>query len=214
MSLDGTYGGLKASVADFLNRQDLTAVIPDFVTIATAALTRRLIKDGPVREMFGTWAPTISTEFTNLPADFKGVKSFYIPTSSQPRVEFAEPEKIAEMKIMFPSESSDPRLYSIVGSQLQLWPFATGGSFVGSIGYWQAIPAFTNDASTNWLLTAHPDLYLYTSLIQSAPYLKDDARLQVWGELAVTGVQDLIDADKIGRLAPQISAPIQAYEPP
>ena len=37
MALDGTYAGLKASVADWLNRADLTAVVPDFITLAEAA---------------------------------------------------------------------------------------------------------------------------------------------------------------------------------
>ena len=32
MSLSN-YTGLKASIADFLNRDDLTAVIPDFITL-------------------------------------------------------------------------------------------------------------------------------------------------------------------------------------
>ena len=38
-------------------------------------------------------------------------------------------------------------------------------------------------AGTNWLLTAAPDLYLYGALVESAPYLKEDARLQTWGQL-------------------------------
>lgn len=32
----------------------------------------------------------------------------------------------------------------------------------------------------NWLLTAHPDIYLYGTLVESAPYLRDEERLPVW----------------------------------
>lgn len=32
----------------------------------------------------------------------------------------------------------------------------------------------------NWLLTAHPDIYLYGTLVEAAPFLKDDARVPVW----------------------------------
>ena len=35
-----TYTGLKASIADFLNRDDLTSVIPDFVALAEAQINR------------------------------------------------------------------------------------------------------------------------------------------------------------------------------
>ena len=38
MALDGTYGGLKTSVADFLNRGDLASAIPDFITLAEAQI--------------------------------------------------------------------------------------------------------------------------------------------------------------------------------
>jgi hypothetical protein len=37
--------------------------------------------------------------------------------------------------------------------------------------------------ASNWLLEIAPDAYLYGSLVQSAPYLKDDGRVQVWGGL-------------------------------
>ena len=39
MSLSN-YTGLKASIADFLNRDDLTSVIPDFITLAEAQINR------------------------------------------------------------------------------------------------------------------------------------------------------------------------------
>ena len=41
MALDGSYDGLKASIADFLNRSDLTTAIPDFIRMAEAQMTRR-----------------------------------------------------------------------------------------------------------------------------------------------------------------------------
>jgi hypothetical protein len=43
MALDGSYAGLQASIADFLNRGDLSTVIPDFITLAEAQMARRLV---------------------------------------------------------------------------------------------------------------------------------------------------------------------------
>ena len=34
------YTGLKTSIADFLNRDDLTAVIPDFIALAESQINR------------------------------------------------------------------------------------------------------------------------------------------------------------------------------
>jgi hypothetical protein len=52
MALD-SYANLKSAVGDWLNRADLSAVIPDFIAMAEAQLSRRLVMDGPVREMMG-----------------------------------------------------------------------------------------------------------------------------------------------------------------
>jgi len=40
-------------------------------------------------------------------------------------------------------------------------------------------PLATNDP--NWLLSLAPDLYLYGTLLETAPYLKEDGRIQTWG---------------------------------
>lgn len=72
MALDGSYDGLRASIADFLNRGDLTAAIPDFVTLAEGQIARYLVKNGPVRQMMGRSDATLDEEYETLPDDFMG----------------------------------------------------------------------------------------------------------------------------------------------
>ena len=45
------------------------------------------------------------------------------------------------------------------------------------------LPRLSNDVPTNWLLEMQPDIYLYGSLCQAAPYLGDDARIATWSAL-------------------------------
>jgi hypothetical protein len=45
--------------------------------------------------------------------------------------------------------------------------------------------------STNWLLALAPDLYLYGALLESAPYIKEDARIQTWGLGFTSAMADL-----------------------
>lgn len=206
MALDGTYAGLKASVANFLNRADLTAAITDFIALAEPQIVRRLVKDGPVRQMLARADPdiAISSEFTTLPSDFMGVRALYLSGTTCGPLEFAEPEKIVERKMLYPTMDGDPRVYSVVGTELQLWPW-NGGSYAGELTYWQRFASLSNTTTTNWLLSEHPDIYLYGALLQAAPYLRDDARLNVWGAIAETAISDLIAADKIARFAPQLA---------
>ena len=54
--------------------------------------------------------------------------------------------------------------------------------------YYAKIPTLSDSAETNWLLTHHPDIYLYGALLHSAPYLKEDERAQTWAALYTAAV--------------------------
>ena len=57
------------------------------------------------------------------------------------------------------------------------------------------MPAITDDSC--WLLTTAPDLYLYGTLMEAAPYLDDDQRIQTWGSLYEQGMNALqIESDR------------------
>jgi hypothetical protein len=49
--------------------------------------------------------------------------------------------------------------------------------------YYAKIPTLSDSVTTNWLLTYHPDIYLYGALLHSAPYLKEDERASTWAAL-------------------------------
>ena len=53
-------------------------------------------------------------------------------------------------------------------------------TFDTKMTYWRKVGVLSTDNTTNWLLTDHPDIYIYGALMHTAPYLKDDPRLQIW----------------------------------
>jgi len=84
-----------------------------------------------------------------------------------------------------------PQYYSIVGDQLEIWPFAAppvppqAGWPVYSIemSYYARQELGPDPADTTAVLTAYPAAYLYAALVQSAPFLREDGRLQTWTAL-------------------------------
>jgi hypothetical protein len=67
-----TYAELKASVADWLNRSDLTSAITDFVSLAESQMERDL----RTRQMIVRANATVNTEYSALPDDYLEAKSF------------------------------------------------------------------------------------------------------------------------------------------
>ncbi len=49
--------------------------------------------------------------------------------------------------------------------------------------YRAKVPALSGTNTTNWVLTTHPEIYLYASLMEAEPFLRNDARVQTWGGL-------------------------------
>jgi hypothetical protein len=46
--------------------------------------------------------------------------------------------------------------------------------------YFQKVPALSDAASAKWLLSAHPDLYLFGSLVEAEMFGVNDERAPMW----------------------------------
>lgn len=170
------YATLQTAVADFLNREDLTAAIPTFIQLAEATFNRKL-RD--YRMEARALAP-FNEPFELLPSGW--LKTVRLSLDGKGPLELLSPQEMMEYKART-WESGDPRFFTHTATQIELWPAPTAETGQGELVYFSAIPALSDAAPTNWLLTVSPDLYLYGALLHSAPYLSDDPRIAIWGGL-------------------------------
>lgn len=171
------YSDLKSAAADWINRADLTAVIPTFITLAEAKFNREL----RLRDMLVRAEATTSNEFVAVPADFLENYSLELNMAQigpQQSLSFIGP---LEAKVLKANKAvGKVRFYTIIDGAFELLPAPTGDTDV-ILTYYQKIPALSDTQTTNWLLTKSPDLYLYSTLLEAAPYLRDDDRMAMWG---------------------------------
>lgn len=185
-----TYTDLTASIAGWLDRSDLTSRIPDFVALAEATLNRRL----RVREMLTrNDAFTIDSRYEDLPTDFAGVKQFVLQRTPVVTLDDLTPDRVVHERQRFPS-SGVPIYYSVVGDSFEFLP-TPNDTFTATLLYYQRLPALATN-STNWLLTSHPDLYLWASLVAAEPYVHNDERLVVWKSQMEQGIAELNRIDQ------------------
>ncbi len=182
-----TYTELKSAVADFLNRTDLTAVIPTFISLAEASFDRVL----RTRQMMARTSLTVNAEFEALPADFLESRALKI-AGSYP-MQFVAIEDMDTLAAEHQS-AGEPTHYTTMGGELRFHP-EPDTSYTAELTYYQAIDKLSGSNADNWLLLAAPDIYLYGALVQSAPYLQDDARLQIWSQLYASAIEQLNRAD-------------------
>jgi len=188
-----TYAELKTSIGDWLNRSDLTSVIPDFISLAEAQIERTL----RARQMIVRANASFDAQYGAVPADFLEVKSLKLTsTNPQTPLSFLSIDALdAEMTKY--TGSGKPKFFGIVGGQLRIVP-TPDATYTTELTYYAKLAKLSNDNTTNWLLASSPDIYLYGALLQAAPYLQDDARIQTWATLYERALNDLQTADDRG----------------
>ena len=185
-----TYTELKASVADFLNRDDLTSVIPDFISLAEAQMERELRHYNMEKRS----TAEIDTRYSELPSDFLEPIRFHLEERST-RLELISLDDMLEFRQNTNDASGTPRNYAISGGAIEVYP-TPDTTYNGELLYYASIAKLSGSTASNWILASHPDVYLYGALLQSAPYLKDDARMQIWSMLYAGAVSSINSQSK------------------
>lgn len=172
------YGTLKTVIADTLNRDDLASVVPQFVGLAHAQINRRVRSHRQIARA----SLTLDAQFEALPADW--LQTIGIAVNANPMRVLTQigMDDLTRYRTSTDNTTDAPVYFAHNGTDIELFP-TPATSYTGQITYYAKVAALVADSDTNSLLTNHPDLYLYSALIHSAPYLKDDARLAVWAGL-------------------------------
>lgn len=182
-----TFTELKAAIADWLLRDDLTAVIPSFIALAEADLNRN------VRHwrMEARTTITLDAQYEELPSNYLEAKRLSITSGDTYRLELISQAEMETLRASSVNVTGRPLYYAVTAGQLEFFP-TPADSYTLEIVYVTSLTALADAAGgANWLLTHYPDVYLYGSLMHAAPYLSDDDRINVWAQLyaqAVAGV--------------------------
>lgn len=155
-----TFAELKTAIASWAHRSNLTASLGDLVALAEADIR----KDVRCQAMETLTSGTLTGETLALPTGFVWGKRFKVGRYVQ---EYMTPADYSDL-----SEQDDTSArYTIIGQTIYFLNGANGDSY--SLIYYKAFTAFSVDADTNWLLTNHPDVYLWAGCKQAAIRLRD-----------------------------------------
>lgn len=180
------YSELKSSIADFLNRDDLTAVIPTFISLAEAQFARDLRH----YQMENRATGTIDSQYMTKPGDWLETIRINITTANTRPLDLLSSQAMVDKRANYLDLTGIPRYYRHSENQFEFFP-SPDDSYGVELLYYQRVPALSDSNTTNWLLTEAPDAYLYGSLVHSAPYLSEDQRTAIWAQLFGAAMQRL-----------------------
>lgn len=177
-----TYSELLTAVQNWTHRADLASIIPDFITLAESRIyngttdqTGRLIVP-PLRvlDMQNQSTGTISNQSISLPSGYLGTIRLTVNSGNDTH----DLDYLAPTSITSPENSGgNPYYYTIINNAIKTAPNI---ALAYTHDYYKRFDALTASAPTNWLLTNHPEIYLYGVLIEAAAYTNNDARVPGW----------------------------------
>lgn len=185
-----TYATLKTAIADFLNRDDLTSVIPTFIALAEARANRDLRH----WRMENRATATLNGQYEALPARFLAPIRLSVSSDTIYELKPISQSVLLDLRRETLNQSNRPEYYALTQGELEFYP-TPDGNYTLEMVYYEAIEPLSDSVATNWLLTNYPDVYLYGSLIHTAPYLSDDQRAQIWSALYQSGI-DAVNNDE------------------
>jgi hypothetical protein len=186
MALD-SYTNLKAAVAEWLNRTDLTNQIPDFITLFEARLQRDLKRTTKTTTLY------VSSQEVAVPADFNNPVSLRINSGTvyQDRpLKRCSPRMFGEVLAGYNGTPGRPTHYAFFNDALQFAP-VPDQSYDCTMVYVTSVTPLSGSVASNTVLVEAPDLYLYGTLLQAAPFLENDERIPTWEKFVTAAIDGM-----------------------
>lgn len=187
-------------MGNWLDRTDLSARLPEFIALWEAHVNRKLRQ----RQQTTSATLTVTAGTATLPTDYLKWKRVTWSGSPTRNLEYVTPEYLATYNAA--QISGPPTYFTIEGTSLKVAPLDnTSLSFL----YAQKVPALSVSATTNWMLTEHPDAYLFGSLTMAATLTEDADNGRAWNVLAEQALDEVwaLEFSSHGPLVRQTTGP-------
>lgn len=168
------YTELQSAIDSWLDQTLFSARSPDFISLFEAVANRRLrVRQ---QEAVSSLSVSAASGVATIPTDYLSWRRVVYVGDLLTELEYVEPAWIA---IRYPEQPTGiPRIFTIEGELMTVRPTPATGLVV--LKYFAKVPALTVSATTNWLLTAHPDVYLFGSLCEAELFGVNDERAALW----------------------------------
>lgn len=186
-----TYSELKDAIANWIDRDDLTDRIPEFIELFESSM-RPVIFDAQMETR--SYSTTVSGDaYLPLPSDFKGMRRMQLSYGGV--IYMMEERTPAEFSLLDSGSSGMPSNFTVIGNKFQFHP-KPDSTYRIEMTYYRDLPALSDSNDSNWLLADYSNLYLYGALLQAAVYQHDDQQLARYAPLYSDALKNLKAQDQ------------------
>ncbi len=170
-----TYSELKTSIANYLNRSDLTSDIDTFIDNVEAELNRRLRS----KDMIKRATATADSQYLTVPSDWLEAINIEITANNFSPLFQQSIESLDVYRKANNNSTGQPIYYAMVDDSIELAP-SPDSSYTLQLTYYAKISALSDSNTSNFVSASHPDVYLYGALKHASIYLMEDERIPMF----------------------------------
>ena len=175
-----TYDSLTSSVLQYLERSDpaVVAAIPTFITLCEFEIAQEIKTLGQLT--LATATMTAGNPNLQKPARWRKTVSMSITVDGKKQPVYLRKYEYLKNYSPDTSQTSNPLFYA--DTDWDHWYLAPtpDAAYAMEVLYYERIAPLSSTNQTNWLTQYAPNAMLYGTLLQPMPFLKNDARIQMW----------------------------------
>ncbi len=196
MALD-TFDNLVKEIIDWSHRGDLGTKINDFIQLAENAMYSNEQVVLNIRSMEIVSTALTAGQYLQLPDNFESARSVRLVTGDNGgELKFQAPEQMFKQVA-----TGRPNFYTVVGNELQ-FDRVPDSSYTIEIQYFRKATPLDTDNQTNDILTSHPSIYLFGSLVALYAFTQDSEQQAKYEAMFFGAIRGANKADKKGRYGP------------
>ena len=169
MSID-TYATLKTAIAGWTHRDDLTASLGDFITMAET----RIFSDLKVKEMEARTDYTPTSRYLTTPTRLTSIRRIVAKAATPVELMATSPDGLRRV---YDTATGTPSHYTVLGSEIE---FNRIPNVDMEILHFAAPAALSDTDTSNAVLSAYPQIYLAACMVQAGLYMVDDGMVAKW----------------------------------
>lgn len=173
MSLS-SYSDIKSAVGNWLNRDDLSTYIPDFIALGED----RIYRDLRIRAMETALSETTASGTISVPSGYLELIHAYVDGSPVQPLQRQTAEWIYQ-NYKLRTSTGKPLFIARDAGTFIFGPYPDANyTIIGT--YYARLSALSDSNTTNWFTSNAPSIILWAALLEAEPFLQNDERIATW----------------------------------
>lgn len=194
-----TYAQLQTQVANYLKRDDLTSDVPSFITMGENELNRRLeLLQMEELTSFSLAGAANTVAFSAISSTCVAVLQLWkVVNGVVEELVFLDPLQFIQQQEVA-TNTGQPNYWTVQGGTVIYFDRTADQAYTIYARIRKKF-AIASDYATNYVALNHEEAYLFASLVQAEPFLKNDKRIGTWRTLLEAVLIQLNEADMKAR---------------